>query len=273
MIPVKGSPGQGPNRSKIMKRYEGKTVIVTGASKGIGRGIAKVFALEGANVLVVSRNSDDGEKVVNEILEADGKASYFSADVSKWKDMETMAKTAMDRYGKIDVLCANAGIFPSATIEEMTEDNWNLVNDVNLKGTFLAVKACLPMMKEKKYGKIILTSSITGPTTGYPGWSHYGASKAGMLGFMRTACLETAKHNITMNAILPGNIRTEGLDDLGEDYLHKMAQSIPLKKLGETEDIAYAAVFLASDEAKFITGQTLVVDGGQILPESLEALD
>lgn len=255
-----------------MKRFDGKSVIVTGASKGIGRGIAKVFAAEGANVLVVSRNPESGEKNVAEIKEAGGNASFFSADVSKWKDVQAMAEAAMERYGQIDVLCNNAGIFPSARIEEMSEEDWDFVNSVNLKGTFMAVKACLPMMKERKYGRIVLTSSITGPLTGYPGWSHYGATKAGMLGFMRTAAIEVARHNITMNAILPGNIRTEGLDDLGEEYLQKMAQAIPVGKLGETEDIAYAALFLASDEAKFITGQSLIVDGGQVLPESIDAL-
>ncbi len=254
------------------KRFEGKTVIVTGASKGIGRSIAKVFAAEGADVLVVSRTAEFGEKNVKEIIKDGGNASFFAGDVARWEDMELMAKTAVERYGKIDILCNNAGIFPSANIEEMTEQDWDLVNNVNLKGTFFAVKACLPVMKKQGNGRVVLISSITGPHTGYPGWSHYGATKAGMLGFMRTAALELAKNNITINAILPGNIRTEGLDELGEDYLKKMAESIPLKKLGETEDIAYAALFLSSAEAGFITGQSLIVDGGQILPESLEAL-
>ena len=118
----------------------------------------------------------------------------------------------------------------------------------------------------------MLTSSITGPVTGFPGWAHYGATKAGMLGFMRTAALEFARHGVTVNAVLPGNIRTEGLTGLGEEYLRRMERSIPLGVLGEPEDVGHAALFLASNEARFITGQTLIVDGGQTLPESLDAL-
>jgi 3-oxoacyl-[acyl-carrier protein] reductase len=117
----------------------------------------------------------------------------------------------------------------------------------------------------------VLTSSITGPVTGYPGWAHYGATKAGMLGFMRTVAIELARNHITINAVLPGNVRTEGLANLGEEYQRRMTAAIPLGKLGEVEDIGYAALFLASDEARFITGQTLIVDGGQVLPESPEA--
>ena len=127
-------------------------------------------------------------------------------------------------------------------------------------------------MKKRNAGRIVLTSSITGPMTGYPGWAHYGASKAGMLGFMRTVAIELAKDHITVNAVLPGNIMTEGLDDVGEDYLRRMEQSIPMARLGDPKDVAYAALFLASPEANYITGQTLVVDGGQTLPESIDAM-
>jgi 3-oxoacyl-[acyl-carrier protein] reductase len=142
----------------------------------------------------------------------------------------------------------------------------------NLRGTFLSVKACLPHLKKSGEGRVILTSSITGPVTGFPGWSHYGATKCGQLGFMRTACMELAKYGVTVNAVLPGNIITEGLADLGEEYLRTMAESIPLKRLGTVDDIGNAALFLASKEAGYITGQTIIVDGGQIIPESLEAL-
>ena len=142
----------------------------------------------------------------------------------------------------------------------------------NLKGTFLSVKACVPYLKNSDQGRIVLTSSITGPVTGIPRYSHYGASKAGQLGFMRTACLELAKYGITVNAILPGNIITEGLAANGEDYYRAMLASVPLKRLGDPEDIGHAVLFLASKEAAYITGQTIIVDGGQIIPESLEAL-
>ena len=184
-----------------------------------------------------------------------------------------MTQYAIERFGKLDILCGNAGVYPSALLEEMTEEDWDTVNGVNLKGTFLAVKACLSHMRQRNYGRIVLISSITGPITGFPGWSHYGATKAGMLGFMRTAAIELAKSNITINAVLPGNIRTESLDGLGDDYIRQMEKSIPLGKLGETEDVAGSVLFLASDEAKYVTGQSIVVDGGQILPESLMALE
>ena len=253
-------------------RMEQKSVIVTGGSKGLGRGIAQVFAREGAKVLVVARQQDAGERTAREIVDAGGTASFFRADVSNWDDVEAMAEAAVDRHGGIDILCSNAGIFPSARVEEMTQVEWDTVNSVNLKGTFFAVKACLPELKKKEEGRILLTSSITGPITGYPGWAHYGATKAGMLGFMRTAAIEFARYNITINAVMPGNIMTEGLDDIGEDYLRRMEQSIPMGKLGDPEDVACAMLFLASHEAKYITGQTLVVDGGQTLPESMDAV-
>ena len=253
-------------------RMEQKSVIVTGGSKGLGRGIAGVFAREGAKVLVVAREPDAGEQAARKIVDAGGAASFFRADVSAKDDVEAMVKAAVARHGGIDILCSNAGIFPSVRLEEMTEADWDRVNSVNLKGTFLAVKACLPELKKTTGGRILLTSSITGPITGYPGWAHYGATKAGMLGFMRTAAIEFAKYNITINAVMPGNIMTEGLDDVGEDYLRVMEKSIPMGKLGDPEDIAYAMLFLASHEAKYITGQTLVVDGGQTLPESVDAV-
>ena len=227
----------------------GRSVIVTGASKGIGKGIARVFAKAG------------------------GTAAAHSADVRKWEDMERMAAAAEKAHGGIDILCANAGIFPAAKLTEMTAEKWDEVLATNLKGTFLAVKACLPAMKKKGKGRIIVTSSITGPVTGYPGWTHYGASKAGQLGFLRTAAIELAPSKITINAVMPGNIRTEGLEGLGPDYEKKMTESVPLRRLGTVEDIGYGALYFASDEAGYVTGQTLIIDGGQILPESLAALE
>jgi 3-oxoacyl-[acyl-carrier protein] reductase len=249
-----------------------KSVIVTGGSKGIGKGIAKVFASHGAKVLIVARQLKDAEATAQELTMAGGTASAFAADVTKLADMQAMAKAASDRHGGLDVLCANAGIFPQAKIEELSPETWDEVMDTNLKGTFLAVKACVPYLKNSSQGRIVITSSITGPVTGYPGWTHYGATKAGQLGFMRTACIELAKYGITVNAVLPGNIVTEGLAGLGEEYQRSMAASVPLKRLGAVEDIGHAAAFFASKEAAYITGQTIIVDGGQILPESLEAL-
>ena len=252
---------------------EGRSVIVTGASKGIGRGIALRFGAAGCKVLVVSRKSSEAEAVVGEIVGAGGSGLSFAADVTRQDDMQAMAAIALRSFGAIDILCANAGIFPAAKLGAMTEADFDAVIATNLKGSFLAVSACLPAMRAKKRGRIVLTSSITGPVTGFPGWSHYGASKAGQLGFMRTAAIELAGDGITVNAVLPGNIATEGLSGLGPEYLRSMEASIPMRRLGSITDIANAALFFASDEAAYITGQSLVVDGGQTLPESLAALD
>ncbi|PLR78352.1 3-oxoacyl-ACP reductase FabG [Bacillus sp. V3-13] len=247
---------------------QGKTVIVTGGSKGIGKGIARTFANHGANVAIVARNLAAAEACAVDIHQGNGKVYAFSGDVTDRGSMEAVAKEVNERFGSIDVLCANAGIFPSVTIEQMTTEDWDTVMNTNAKGTFHAVQACIPYLKKKEYGRIVITSSITGPVTGYAGWSHYAASKAAQLGFMRTAALELAGDNITVNAVLPGNVLTEGLEGLGDDYLQEMAAAIPMKKLGSVEDIGYAALFLASKEAGFITGQTIIVDGGQILPEN-----
>ena len=253
-------------------RMKDRSVIVTGGSKGLGRGISQVFASEGANVLIVARSDDAGESAAKEIRDSGGTGSFFRADVSNSDQVRAMAEAAVERYGGIDVLCCNAGVFPSALLEDMSEDEWDAVNSVNLKGAFLCVRACLPEIKKSDQGRVLLTSSITGPITGYPGWSHYGATKAGMLGFMRTAAVELARYGITINAVMPGNVMTEGLEDIGDEYLRKMEQAIPLGKLGDPEDVAYAMLFLASHEAKYITGQSLVVDGGQTLPESIDAM-
>ena len=180
-----------------------------------------------------------------------------------------MAAAAVERHGGIDILCANAGIFPSSAIVDMALEEWDETLGVNLTGSFLAVKACLPSMIERGGGRIVLTSSITGPITALPGWTHYAASKAGQLGLMRAAALELADKGITINAVMPGNIMTEGMVEAGEDYQRRMAATIPMKKLGTVEDIAYAALYFASDEAGYVTGQTIVVDGGQVLPEAL----
>ena len=253
----------------MLTSIKGKSVIVTGSSKGIGKGIARVFAKQGANVMVVARNGDDAAAAAAEIGHG---AKSCSADVADWGQCEAMAKATADTFGGIDIVCANAGVYPQTKLEDMDPAEWDLVIGTNLKGNFLTVKACLPWLKQSGEGRVILTSSITGPVTGFPGWAHYGASKSGQLGFMRTACIELAKYGITVNAVLPGNIITEGLEGLGDDYLKTMAASIPLKKLGRVEDIGNAALFLASREANYITGQTIIVDGGQILPESLEAI-
>jgi 3-oxoacyl-[acyl-carrier protein] reductase len=256
----------------MLTSLRNKSVIVTGGTRGIGKGIAGVFSTLGARVCVIGRNAHDGAAAVEALRGSGGIATFCRGDVTKQADMEAAVATAVAASGGVDILCANAGIYPSATLEEMSERTWDDVFATNLKGMLFSIKAALPYLKQSAAGRIVLTSSITGPFTGYPGWSHYGASKAGMLGFMRTAALELARFRITINAVLPGNVLTEGVRDLGHDYIHATTASIPLKRLGTVEEVGHAVAFLASEEAGFITGQTLVVDGGQTLPESLQAL-
>jgi 3-oxoacyl-[acyl-carrier protein] reductase len=246
----------------------GRTVIVTGGTKGIGKGIAGVFARAGANLVLVGRDPERGAAAAKELGGA-----FVAADVARAADCERLAAEAEERFGGIDVLCANAGVFPDVKLEDMTEADIDAIFATNVKGNMLSVKACMPALERSGHGRVVLTSSITGPITGYPGWSHYGATKAAQLGFLRTAAIELAPKGITINAVMPGNIETEGLDELGPEYRQQMEASIPQRKLGTVEDIGYAALFLATDEASYITGQTIIVDGGQVLPESMMALE
>ena len=251
---------------------EGRSAIVTGASKGIGRGLARRFGRAGCHVIVVSRHLPEAQRVADEIAAAggDGARAGGRRDPRAGYAGDGACGGGVARRHRHTV--RQRGNIPGRAARYHDRIRLRCRDGTNLKGTFLAVSACLPAMKKKKRGRIILTSSITGPVTGFAGWSHYGASKAGQLGFMRTAAIELAPHGITVNAVLPGNILTEGLVSLGEEYMRTMAASIPMRRLGSIEDIANAALFFASDEAGYITGQGLVIDGGQILPESLGAL-
>jgi 3-oxoacyl-[acyl-carrier protein] reductase len=256
----------------MLTSVKGRRVIVTGGSKGIGRGIAGVFAKHGAKVMIAARG-EEAAKAASEAMNADGGTTgWTSCDVSDWESVKAMVQTTVDRFGGVDILCANAGAFPQTKMIDMDPAEWDQVMATNLRSAFLCVKACIPQFEKNGKGRVVLTSSITGPITGFPGWAHYGASKAGQLGFLKTACMELSRYNTTINAVMPGNIYTEGLQDLGQDYLDTMAASIPLKRLGAVEDIGNAALFFASDEAAYITGQQIVVDGGQTIPESLEAI-
>jgi 3-oxoacyl-[acyl-carrier protein] reductase len=251
-----------------------RSVIVTGGSKGIGKGIARVFARQGANVLIAGRDERALAAAAASLGEETGaRVETVVADVARVGGCRRLAEVAVERFGGIDVLCANAGIFPEKLLVDMTEEDLDTVMACNLKGTMFSVQACIPALEASGHGRIVLTSSITGPLTGYPGWSHYGASKAAQLGFLRTAAIELAPRRITINAVMPGNIATEGLDGMGEDYIQGMEAAIPQRRLGSVEDIGNAALFFASDEAGYVTGQTLVVDGGQVLPESAAALE
>lgn len=256
----------------MLTSIEGRSVVVTGGSKGIGLGIARVFARAGAQVTIAARGREAGEAAVVGLRSVGGRVRFVQCDVADWDSVRAMIDGAVAAQGGLHVVCANAGVFPQTRIVDMDPEQWDQVMATNLKSAFLAVKAAIPHFSRSGSGRVVLTSSITGPITGYPGWAHYGASKSGQLGFLRTAALELARHNATINAVMPGNILTEGLQGLGADYLGQMAASIPLCRLGSVEDIGNAALFLASDEAAYITGQQIVVDGGQTLPESLEAL-
>jgi 3-oxoacyl-[acyl-carrier protein] reductase len=250
----------------------GRTVLVTGGTKGIGKGIAGEFARAGCNVVVSGRGEAAGEAAVRDLSDRGGEVSYVQGDVAVAADCERVAAEVVSRHGGIDVVCANAGVFPDRKLADMTEADIDAIFGTNVKGCMLTVKACLPHLEASGRGRVILTSSITGPITGFPGWSHYGATKAAQLGFLRTACIELAPQRITVNAVLPGNVESEGMDELGPEYRASMEASIPLGRLGFVAEIGAAALFLATDEAGYITGQTIVVDGGQVAPESLAAL-
>lgn len=250
-----------------MFQLKDQIALVTGGAKGIGKGIAEALAEAGAKVIIADIDQSAGEATAKSI-----NGEFITMDVTKQSVVQAGIDCIVAKYGRLDVVCSNTGIFPQATLEKMTEADWDLMQTVNVKGMFFVVQAALKQMQKQNYGRVVITSSITGAITGFPGWSHYGASKAAQLGFMRSASLEYARFGITVNAVMPGNILTEGLAAQGETYLNQMKATIPTHTLGEPKDIGYAAAFLASKEAKFITGQTIIVDGGQILPESPEAL-
>jgi len=252
----------------------GRSAIVTGASKGIGLGIARALAGEGVKVTLAARGADGLDAARSTITQAVPGAALRVAqcDVSDWNEVSAMVNEAAAAQDGLAIVCANAGIYPQTTIEAMDPAEWDHVLDVNLRSSFLAVKAAIPHFRRNGGGRVILTSSITGPITGYRGWSHYGASKAAQLGFMRSAAMELAKDKVTINAVLPGNVLTEGFAGNGPEYLAAMEASVPLGRLGTVQDIANAVLFLASDEAGYITAQQIVVDGGQVVPESLDAM-
>ena len=256
----------------MLKSLKGRSVIVTGGSKGIGRGIARVFAREGVRLTIAARNRAEIDAAVEEMAAAGATARGAVCDVTDMESVQRMVDEAAAAQGGLDVLCANAGTYPQTKIADMDPEEWDEVLRTNLKSNFLCVKACLPQFARRPGGRVVLTSSITGPFTAFPGFTHYGASKAGQLGFMRVAAMELARHGATINAVLPGTVLTEGLAANGQAFLNSAAAGIPLGRLGTVEDIANSVMFLASDYASYVTGQTIVVDGGQILPETGDAV-
>jgi 3-oxoacyl-[acyl-carrier protein] reductase len=249
-------------------RLEGKIAIVIGAARGIGSGVVEVFLEEGARVVLVDVEEALG-RATAEALAAKGEVAFHRADTASRADMQAMVEAVLARHGRIDVLCQVAGIYPDHLIEAIAEEEWDRVLAVNLKGPFLAIQACLPAMKARRYGRIVLTSSITGPRVAFPGHAHYASSKAGMIGLIRSAALEAAPWGITVNGVEPGNVETENLRrERGPAHMELMARAVPLGRLATPREIGQACAFLASDHAAYITGTTILLDGGQILPEA-----
>ena len=247
-------------------RLEGRAAVVTGAARGIGRATAEVYAREGARVLVVDKDAAAAEAAVGEIGSG---AAACACDVTVRGDVEAMAAAAVEKFGGIDILTQNAGIYPNTPVEDITDDEWALVMNVNTRSALYTAQACLPHLRKSKAGRITITSSITGPKVGYPGFVHYGASKAALNGLIRSLALELVKDGITVNGVEPGTVLTPGVQALlTPEEVEGVAANIPMRRFAAPIDIAHAHLFFASDEAEYITGQTIVVDGGQILPES-----
>jgi 3-oxoacyl-[acyl-carrier protein] reductase len=244
-------------------RLAGKTALIIGMAQGIGKGIAVRFAEEGANLVLADWEEAAGRKTADELG-----AQFIHTDISKMADAEAAVGLALVKFGRLDIIVQNAGIYPWQLIEDTSSEDWDRVMGVNLRGSFHAAKAALKPMREQGYGRILFTSSITGPYVTSPGHGHYSATKAGINGFIRSAALEFSGFGITVNGVEPGNIMTEGIQEhRGDAHIASMVAAIPLGRLGSVRDVANAFLFLASDEASYITGTTIVVDGGQLLPE------
>ena len=250
-----------------MKDLDGRVAIVTGGAAGVGLGIAEVLASERARVVVADLDRGAADAAVAGLRASGYDALAVEVDVVDRAAVDRMVSDVVAAYGRVDIVAANAGIYPAVSLDEMTDALLDRVMNINVKGAVHAIQACLPVMREQAYGRIVLTSSITGPIVGSPLMSAYAASKAAMLGLMRSAALEVIDHGITINAVQPGNVRTPGIEQFGKAFVDDMIQAIPLKRLAEPADVAWAVRFLASEEAGYITGQTIVIDGGQVLPE------
>jgi 3-oxoacyl-[acyl-carrier protein] reductase len=244
-------------------RLAGRVGLVIGAARGIGKAIAERFAAEGARIVLADTEEEAGEATAAAIA-----GVFVRCDISRMEDAERAVEVATRHHGQLDILVQNAGIYPWQLIEETSPEDWDRVMAVNLRGCFVAARAALTPMKARGYGRMLFTSSITGPHVTSPGHGHYSATKAGINGFIRAAALEFAGYGITVNGVEPGNILTENVQrERSAEFIKSMEDAIPLGRLGSVEDVASAFLFLASDEASYITGTTIIVDGGQLLPE------
>lgn len=246
-------------------RLLGKKALVTGASRGIGRAIALELAKQGADVGVNFAGSEAKALEVVDEIKAMGRESFaIQCDVSNSESVTNMVKETIERFGKLDILVNNAGITKDNLIMRMKEEEWDDVLNINLKGVFLCTKSVTRQMMKQRSGRIINIASIVG-VSGNPGQANYVAAKAGVIGLTKTSAKELASRGITVNAIAPGFITTEMTDKLSEDIQNEMLKIIPLAQFGEPQDIANTVVFLASDESRYITGQTIHVDGGMVM--------
>jgi 3-oxoacyl-[acyl-carrier protein] reductase len=244
---------------------DGRVAIITGSSRGIGRAIACELANRGAAVIVnYLQSSKDAENLVNQIESTNGKATSIQADVSDYQQAQILIKSAIDTYGGLDILVNNAGITRDTLIVTMKEEDWNSVINTNLKSTFNCSKAAIRHMMRKRFGRIINITSVAGQI-GNPGQTNYSASKAGQIGFTKALAREVASRNITVNAIAAGYIETDIWANVPENARMSLLNLIPLGRKGEAEEIAFAVSFLASDQAAYITGQIIGVDGGMAM--------
>ena len=244
---------------------EGRTALVTGAARGIGKAIAETLAERGANIVVVDLRIDLAEETAKEITVKTGREVIaLEADVSSQESVKAMVKTALAKFGKIDVLVNNAGITRDGLIIRMKETDWDLVLDINLKGAFNCAQALARPMMKARYGRIINITSVSG-ITGQAGQTNYSSSKAGLIGFTKALAKELGSRNITVNAVAPGFIETVLTEDLPDEIKDISLKLTPMARFGNPEDIANAVAFLAAEESSFITGVTLQVDGGMVM--------
>ena len=241
-----------------------KIAIVTGASQGIGKIIALELAKSGANVVCLSRNQEALNILVDKIVENGGQASFFSCDITEPEIFTQIVKKIIKKYKKIDILVNNAGVTNDSLLMRMSNEQWDNVININLKGAFNCTKAVMRYMMKNKSGRIINITSIVG-LTGNAGQANYAASKSGLIGMTKSIAKEVASRGITANCIAPGWIETSMTDALTEEVKNQFLSQIPVGRIGFAEDIASTVVFLASDETGYITGQTIIVDGGRII--------
>jgi 3-oxoacyl-[acyl-carrier protein] reductase len=258
----------------MFANLSGKSAIVSGAGQGIGAAIAEVLAAAGARVMVATRTATHGEATVARIVEAGGEARLCAVDIATPASVKKAVRETTDAWGGIDIMVHNAASFLGGPVESYSEEDLETVLAVNLKACFRFSAACIPEFRKRGGGRLLFTSSVTGPRVAMPGTSYYAASKGGINAFIRTAALELARENITVNGVEPGFIRTAAMELLAdEEGLKRMTRYIPAGYMGAPRDIAYTMLYLASDEARYITGQTICVDGGSTLPESPVFLD